>query len=173
MQAMSPNERALTEVLVALAGHGDAADMCSTVLDFVGHEYKATSSWVLLHDEQRRALVPVECRGVAGAVYTQDVPIDAATITGTVFSTAKPMFVGDLGFEKGCEEVSRMRSAGFGSALVLPLVSYASPVGVVGLDSPAFSAAAGPARRDMALLQAVAGQLAAGSSWLARAKIIR
>jgi formate hydrogenlyase transcriptional activator len=160
-QPLSTFETALIEATLALTARLDVRETCGAVLDVTQRMFSARSSWILLHDPGSNDLVTVDIRG-AGAVAYADVriPCDHG-IVGLAFTRREAVFVPDPRHEDRWYDAGRVQAAPLRSVLTLPLVHEESAVGVVGLDSPLFTADRPPTRDDMARLRAIAAIAAA------------
>jgi formate hydrogenlyase transcriptional activator len=153
---------ALLKLARALTARLDVDDVCSATLGALEEVFGATSSWILLCDSSKRALVSRMLRGLGSDAYRGvTVPCDAG-IAGVVFSTRQPVFVPDVLSETRWHDTNRLWNSGLRSVLTLPLVHGDRVVGVIGLDSPRFTAEHPPAADDLACLESVAAQASIG-----------
>ena len=160
---LSAFERAFIETALSLTARLDVARTCAAVLDAAERMYAARSSWILLHDPLTDELVTVDFRGPDACTYANArVALQARTIVGIVFATGEPLFVPRVQDERRWHDATRVHHSGLQSVLNVPLVYGDAALGVLGLDSPYFSAGEPPSAADMARLQAIAAQAATG-----------
>jgi formate hydrogenlyase transcriptional activator len=153
-------ERALIEAARAMSSRLDVAEVAGALLDAVQNVFGATSSWVLLHDRAAGTLETVAFRG-AGAEAFSGVQMRAdAGIMGLAFVSKKVVFVPHASEDDRWFDVARVHRTGMRSAFAVPLVSSGEALGVVGLDTPRFTADAPPSPADVARFEALAAQAA-------------
>jgi GAF domain-containing protein len=140
----------------------DVQGVCEAVLTGVEDVFGATSSWILLHDPDADVLRTCLFRGHGAEAYGgAEVPVRGG-IAGLVFSGGNIQFVADAASEQRWYNPSRVHTSGIRSALVVPLVSAQTCIGVLGLDSPAFSEAQPPSALDIKRVEIFAAQAAIG-----------
>jgi formate hydrogenlyase transcriptional activator len=140
----------------------DVAGVCEAVLSGVEDVFGATSSWIMLHDAEADVLRTCLFRGHGAEAYG-DAEIPArAGIAGLVFTGGDIQFVADALSYPRWYDPARVHASGLRSALVLPLVSAQTCMGVLGLDSPAFTEAQPPTPLDIRRLEVFAAQAAIG-----------
>ena len=160
---LSSFEEAFIHAAHALTGRLDVEMTCSAVLDAVEQLFEARSAWVLLHDVDTSELVTVMFRGPDAESYAHArVPLRDRTITTIVFHQRQPLFVADVREEDRWYDTLRVHASSLRTVFTVPLVYQDTPVGVIGIDSPHFSADAPPTDEDTARLQAIAAQAAIG-----------
>ena len=160
---LSQFERAFIQAANSLTARLDLEQTCGAVLDAVEAIFDARSSWLLLHDASADELVTVAFRGPdAGSYSGARVPLRERVISTIVFRERQPLFVPDVRHEYRWHDPARVHRAGLQTVLTVPLVYEGASVGVLGLDSPRFSADAPPSGEDIVRLQAVAAQAAIG-----------
>jgi formate hydrogenlyase transcriptional activator len=140
----------------------DVQGVCEAVLTGVEDVFGATSSWILLHDPEADVLRTCLFRGHGAEAYGgAEIPARAG-IAGLVFSGGQIQFVADAESDPRWYNPARVRASGLRSALLLPLVSAQTCIGVLGLDSPAFTGAHPPSPLDIKRLEVFAAQAAIG-----------
>jgi formate hydrogenlyase transcriptional activator len=163
VHTVNPAETALIEATLALTARLDVGQICGAMLDVAQRIFAAESCWILLQDPPSGDLVTIEFRGQGAAAYADArIPIDARSITGMVFTRMEPVFVPDAADDPRWFDPERVKAAGLGSVFTVPLVYEGRAIGVVGLDSPLFTADTPPTGDDIARLRAIAAIAAAG-----------
>jgi formate hydrogenlyase transcriptional activator len=153
-------EQALIEASRALTIHLDLESVCEAILAAVETIFDARASWVLLHDPSARVLRTRVFRGECAETYRGlAVPEDAGVI-GLAFTRGEVVFVPDVVEEARWFDAARMHGSGLRSVFMIPLLRQGKAVGVMGLDSPRFSADRTPQAVDIGRLEALAGQAA-------------
>lgn len=161
---LSPAEKALIRAALSLSAKLDVTSTCNAMLDAVEDLAGATSSWILLRHAAAEVLVSQVFRGPGSEVYS-DLEISwSSGIVGMVFSTREPVFVPDVTKEDRWFDPERVRRSGLRSVLCLPLLYEGEPMGVLGIDSPRFTAATPPTPAELSRLRALAAQAAIGVS---------
>ena len=159
----SPLEDHLFAAVQKLTSRLDVAGVCEAVLTGVEAVFGATSSWIMLFDEERNALCTESYRGVAAEIYEGlEIPLAKGSVLASVFANREIVFVGDVRREDGWYNPTRVYSSGLRSILALPLIVNDTPIGVIGLDSPRFSDAAPPDMLAIKQLGVFAAQAAIG-----------
>ena len=157
---ITPTERALITAALALTAKLDVTATCNAMLDAVEAIAGARSSWILLRDVNADVLVSQVFRGPGAEVYSKlEIPANAG-IVGLVFSTLEPVFIPDVTADDRFYDAERVRRSGLQSVLCLPLTYQGQPMGVLGLDSPRFTAATPPTPAEISRLRALAAQAA-------------
>ena len=155
-------ESALLQAALALTSRSGVERTCSSVLDVIERLFGARSSWILLHDGATDELVTLEFRGPGAESYaTARVPARQG-IVGKVFADRQTLFVPDVLEEDRWFDPERIQRSGLKSAFTVPLEVEGDVVGVVGLDSPWFTADAPPGETDIGRLRAL-GAIAAAA----------
>ncbi len=144
----------------ALTEHLDLVNVSAAVLDAVEDIFGATASWLLLHDDSEHVLRTVACRGEGGQAFCDAALPPDAGVLGLAFDTRKVIFVPDVALEQRWFDANRVHASPLRSAFIVPLVYKSRSVGIVGLDSPRFTAAHPPGPRDTERLEALAAQAA-------------
>jgi formate hydrogenlyase transcriptional activator len=159
---LTASETALIDATLALTAQLDARQTCRAMLDVAERLFAARSCWILLEEPGTNELVTIEFRGPgAGAYAGARVPSDRG-IVGLAYLHRESVFVPDAQNEERWYDPARVKSAGLRSVFTVPLLFEHRPLGVVGLDSPLFSADRPPDASDIARLRAVAAIAAAG-----------
>jgi formate hydrogenlyase transcriptional activator len=162
LDPLNTSETALIDATLALTARLDVTRTCQAMLDVAERIFAARSSWILLLDEASGELVNVEFRGPGAAAYANArVPCDHG-IVGLVFRRREAVFVPDVQQEDRWYDADRVRAAGLQSVFTVPLLDNDTPIGVVGLDSPLFTADTPPSSADISRLRAIAAIAAAG-----------
>jgi formate hydrogenlyase transcriptional activator len=153
-------EEALIRAARALTTHLDIEGVCQAVLDAVGEVFGARCSWILLHHPGTRQLRTVCSRGEGSQAF-RDVEIAPAIgILGLAFKSRKVVFVPNVKNDDRWFDPSRVHAATLGSVFTIPLVYGDRVLGVVGLDSPRFTAERPPTDIDIGRFEALAAQAA-------------
>ena len=160
--ALSHAETALIRAALALSAKLDVRCTCNAMLDSVEEIVGATSSWILLRQPGADVLKTEVFRGPASDVYSNLELPSSRGIVGLVFSTREPVFVPDVTREDRWYDPARVRGSGLRSVLCLPLIYKDEPIGVLGIDSPLFTAAAPPDTAHLARMRALAAHTAIG-----------
>jgi formate hydrogenlyase transcriptional activator len=159
---LNPSERALIDAAMSLTAHLDLEATCAAMLDVVERLFGAQSSWILLHDPGSDRLVPCGMRGRGAEAYGgAELPCDAG-VAGLAFTRGETVFVPDVSQDDRWFDPARVRRSGLRSVVNVPLVDRETPIGVIGLASPRFTADTPPAPADLARLRAIAAQAAIG-----------
>ena len=160
--ALSHAETALIRAALALAAKLDVRCICNAMLDSVEEIVGATSSWILLRQPGTDVLKTEVFRGPGSDVYSDlEIPSNSG-IVGLVFSTREPVFVPNVAGEDRWYNPERVRRSGLRSVLCLPLIYKDEPIGVLGIDSPLFTAATPPDTTHLARMRALAAHTAIG-----------
>jgi formate hydrogenlyase transcriptional activator len=147
--------RKLTAVL-------DVEGVCDAVLSGVESVFRATASWIMLHDPESDVLRTAGCRGRAEQAFADlEIPTSRGVV-GHVFTNRQIQFVPDAREEQAWFDVQRVEASGLQSIFVLPLIRADKPIGVLGLESPGFGPGAPPTPGDVKWLEVFAGQAAIG-----------
>ena len=153
---LTATEQALFEATLALSERLDVAQTCDAMLGVVERVFNARSTWILLHDVPANELVTVAFRGPgADSFENARVPCDRG-IVGLAFRRRETVFVPDAQQEDRWFDPSRVHRSDLRSVFTMPLVVKSEAIGVVGLDSPRFTADAPPGPSDVARLRAIA-----------------
>lgn len=153
-------EQALVKAARTLTMSLQVADVCEAVLDAIHDVFSAASSWILLHDHAAGLLKTACARGLGTAAFDGlAVPADAG-ILGLAFQSHQVVFVPTVTDEERWYDSARVKTSGLVSVFMVPLVHREQAIGVIGLDSPRFSAEFPPTQTDHARLEAFAAQAA-------------
>jgi formate hydrogenlyase transcriptional activator len=144
----------------ALTEHLDVEGVCDAILDAVQDVFGATSTWLLLENPSEKVLRTVAFRGPGSEVFRGLAVSDDAGILGLAFTTREVVFVPDVAAETRWFDPARIQASGLRSVFTVPLVYKGAPLGVLGLDSPRFSATRAPTAKDIQRLEALAAQAA-------------
>ncbi|HEV3484816.1 MAG TPA: GAF domain-containing protein, partial [Vicinamibacterales bacterium] len=159
----SPLEDHLLSAVQKLTSRLDVAGVCEAVLTGVEAVFGATSSWIMLYDDERKALRTESFRGVAAEIYrNQAIPLAAGSVLTSVFVNREIVFVADIHREDGWYNLTRVHSSGLRTVFALPLVANEQTIGVLGLDSPNFGATSPPDSLAVKRLAVFAAQAAIG-----------
>ncbi|MBI4519347.1 MAG: sigma 54-interacting transcriptional regulator [Gemmatimonadetes bacterium] len=165
VEARPGGERPNVEVTLiraarALSSKLDLDAACVAVLDAVEDVFGAQASWILLYDEESDVLRTKLFRGPDSAVYAGVTVPAGAGLVGMAFQSRQVVFVPDVRAEDRWFDPARVHRSKLNSVFMLPLVCEDRGLGVVGLDSPRFTADRPPEPSDIELLEALAAQAA-------------
>jgi formate hydrogenlyase transcriptional activator len=153
-------EEALIKAARALTMRLDVDGVCEAVLDAVADAFGARCSWILLQHGGTKQLRTAGCRGQGSEAFRGlAIPSDVG-ILGLAFRTRQVVFVPDVKEDDRWFDPERVHAAPLDSVFAIPLVHSDHILGVVGLDSPRFTADHPPTDRDIARLEALAAQAA-------------
>jgi formate hydrogenlyase transcriptional activator len=156
LDELGTGERAVFRALYELTQSLDVRHRCAATLAAAEALFDATSSWILLLDEETQRLEVCIFRGHGADCYAGlEIPADAGLV-GRALSRRELVFVPAVNDEAGWYDADRMRRSGLRSVLLVPLVYDRRAVGVLALDSPRFSATQPPDGPDLARLEALA-----------------
>ncbi|MGE3840306.1 MAG: sigma 54-interacting transcriptional regulator [Vicinamibacterales bacterium] len=161
-------EAALVRAARALTSHLNVLEVCDSVVEATVDVFEAESAWILLYDERDRALRTFSVRGArADAFRDVSIPPDIGML-GLVFRKREVVFVPDVSQESRWYDPARVQASGLRSVFMLPLVFGGKSLGVLGLDSPRFTAEHPPTSDDRGRLEALAAQAAVAvhNAWL-------
>jgi formate hydrogenlyase transcriptional activator len=159
---LNSEEAALVRAALSLTARLDVQQTCEAILDTVERMFGARSAWILLHDPAANQLVTTAFRGPGAESYAdRHIPCDTGLV-GLAFTHQEAIFVPDVVTEDRWADPERMDRSGRRSVFTVPMVHESEALGVVGLDSPRFTADAPPAPVDLTRLNAVAAQAAIG-----------
>jgi formate hydrogenlyase transcriptional activator len=153
-------EQALIEASRALTIHLELESVCEAILSAVETIFEARASWVLLHDPSTKMLRTRVFRGGCAETYRGLAVADDAGVLGLAFTRREVVFVPSVVEEDRWFDAARMHGSGLRSVFMIPLLRQGKAIGVMGLDSPRFSADLRPRAVDIARLEALAGQAA-------------
>jgi formate hydrogenlyase transcriptional activator len=155
-------EGALVRAALALAAKLDVQATCAAIQDAVEELFGARSTWILLHDASTDRLKTAAFRGPGADTYAElSLPCDRGVV-GLAFTRGETVFVPDVKQEDRWFNPERVHNSGLRCVFTMPLKHDKEPIGVVGLDSPRFSAEALPSDADLTVLRAVAAMAAIG-----------
>jgi formate hydrogenlyase transcriptional activator len=153
-------EHGLIRAARALTANLDVDGVCHAVLDAVGDVFGARSSWILLYHAGTKQL-RTACSLGHGSEAFQDLAISPDRgILGLAFKSRKVVFVPNVKDDDRWFDPPRVHAAALESVFTIPLVHGNDVLGVVGLDSPRFSADHPPTEAQIARLEALASQAA-------------
>ena len=136
----SPLEDHLFSAVQKLTSRLDLGGVCEAVLAGVEAVFGATSSWIMLTDDQRKVLCATSFRGVAAGIYRDlEIPLGPRTVLASVLINREVVFVADVQREHGWYNCARVHASGLRSVFALPLIVDDTAIGVIGLDSPRFT----------------------------------
>jgi formate hydrogenlyase transcriptional activator len=158
---LTATEQALLDATLALSERLDVVQTCDAMLGVVERIFRARSAWILLHDPSTNELITTAFRGPGGDAFgNARIPCDQG-IVGLAFRRRETVFVPDVQHEDRWFDPGRVQHSELESVFTIPLVVKSQTIGVVGLDSPRFTADTPPGRSDMARLRAIAAIAAA------------
>ena len=162
LATLSEFEAPLIKAALSLTAGLDVHDTCDAMIGAVERMFDVRAAWILLHDASRDELVTCAYRGAGASTYAGlRLPKDRG-IVGLVFNSREPVFVADVAREERWFDQERLHASGLQSVFALPLVYDSAALGVVGMDSPRFSATHPPTVDDVARLQGLAAIAAVG-----------
>jgi formate hydrogenlyase transcriptional activator len=154
-------EQALVEATLALSEQLNVSQTCDAMLGVIEHVFNARSAWILLHDASNDELVTTAFRGPGADTFgNARIPADRG-IVGLAFRRRETVFVPNAQQEDRWFHPERVHHSELRSVFTIPLVVKSQAIGVVGLDSPRFSADTPPGKADVARLRAIAAIAAA------------
>jgi formate hydrogenlyase transcriptional activator len=153
-------ERALIKAARSLTARLDVGAVCQAVIDAVEDVFDARSAWILLHEPSSDRLRTYAVRGRGSEAFRDLVIAPSVGILGLAFTTGKVVFVPRVKEEDRWFDPARVHAADLQSVFAVPLVHGREILGVVGLDSPLFSADHPPTDADIGPLEALAVQAA-------------
>jgi formate hydrogenlyase transcriptional activator len=153
-------EEGLIRAARALTARLDVEGVCQAVLQAVRDVFGARSSWILLYYSGMKQL-RTACSLGRGSEAFQDLAISPDTgILGLAFKSRKVVFVPNVKDDDRWFDPPRVHAAALESVFTVPLIYGDDVLGVVGLDSPRFSADFPPTEAHIARLEALAAQAA-------------
>jgi Nif-specific regulatory protein len=153
---LTPTERGLFEAILALSDRLEVAETCDALLGVIERMFGARSTWILLHDVSADELVTIAYRGRGADAFAEArIPCDKG-IVGLAFRRREPVFVPDAHEDDRWFDAQRVHRSELLSVVTIPLVIKSQAIGVVGLQSPRFTADAPPSGHDIASLRAIA-----------------
>jgi formate hydrogenlyase transcriptional activator len=160
LESRAPADEILVRAATALTAPLNVRQTCLALLDVVERIFGARASWILLHDAPTDHLVTAAYRGPGADYYKEfHLPCDRGVV-GAAFTQSRPVFVADIEKENRWTSPARMFASGLRSVFAVPLQREGSAIGVLGLDSPRFSAARPPTPGDITRLVAIAAHAA-------------
>ena len=153
-------EEALVNAARTLTSHLDIDGVCSATLDAVENVFQAGSSWMLLYDAEAGQLRTVSSRGRGSDVFRDLSIAPDIGVLGLAFTGRQVVFVPDVKEDDRWFDPARVQAAPLRSVFVVPLLYRNDVLGIIGLDSPRFSAERPPGDVDIARLEALAAQAA-------------
>ncbi len=153
--ALNDFEQVLTATAVSLTGKLSIDQTCAAILDATERVFSARNSWILLFDPGTDELVTCAMRGPVASVYADARVATDTGIVGLAFRRREVLFVPDVAAEERWFDPERVKRAGFSSIFAVPLVYQQEGIGVLGLDSPQFTAASPPSDLDIRRLRAI------------------
>jgi formate hydrogenlyase transcriptional activator len=164
---LTVTERALVDAALALSERLDVAQTCDAALGVMARVFEVSSAWILLRDSSTNELVTAAVRGPGADTFANARIPCGRGIAGLAFRGRETVFVPDAKRENRWFDPERVHRSGLRSVFTIPLVVKSDAIGVVGLDSPLFTAATPPGGSDVARLRAIAA-IAAAEIWNAR-----
>jgi len=158
---LTATEQALLETTLALSERLDVAQTCDAMLGVVERLFNARATWILLHDAATNELVTTVFRGPGADTFANARISCDRGIVGLAFRRREPVFVPDAQQEDRWFDPARVHCSELRSVFTVPLVVNSQALGVIGLDSPRFTAAAPPGTSDVTRLRAIAAIAAA------------
>jgi formate hydrogenlyase transcriptional activator len=144
----------------ALTARLDVDRVCHAVLDAVGDVFGARSSWILLYHPGTKQLRTVCCLGAGGQAFENLAISPDRGILGLAFKSRQVVFVPRVKDDDRWFDAHRVHATDMESVFTIPLVYRNDVLGILGLDSPRFSAERPPTGAHIARLEAFAAQAA-------------
>jgi formate hydrogenlyase transcriptional activator len=155
-------EDSIAEAALKLTSHVDVDHVCAAVLIGVERVFAPRMSWIAVHDEVADTLRVRFCRGPGAETFRDaKVPPDKG-LTGQAFSQQRAIFAADAREEHRWYGSTHEHTTPLKSVLLLPLVFARRSLGVLGLDTPAFTPDEPPAPADLQRLRIFAAHAAIG-----------
>ena len=153
-------EAGLVRAARALTARLDVDRVCHAVLTTVGDVFGARASWILLYHSGTKQLRTVCCLGAGGEAFRDlVVPLDR-DVLGLAFKSRKVVFIPRVKDDDRWLDPERVHATDLESVFAIPLVYRNDVLGVLGLDSPRFTAERPPTDAHIARLEAFAAQAA-------------
>ena len=153
-------ERALVKAARSLTARLDVGAVCQAVIDAVEDVFDARSAWILLFDPSSQQLRTYAVRGRGSGAFRDLTMPPSVGILGLAFTSRKVVFVPRVEDEDRWFDPARVHASDLQSVFAAPLVHGSDILGVVGLDSPLFSADRPPTDAHSGQLEALAVQAA-------------
>jgi formate hydrogenlyase transcriptional activator len=158
---LTATEQAIVEATLALSERLEVAQTCDAVLGIVERVFNARSAWILLHDATTNELVTTAFRGPGADAFAKARISCDRGIVGLSFTRRETVFVPDAQQDERWFDPERVHCSELRSVFTIPLVVKSQAFGVVGLDSPRFTADSPPGKSDVTRLRAIAAIAAA------------
>jgi transcriptional regulator with GAF, ATPase, and Fis domain len=131
------------------------------MLGVVERVFHARSAWILLYDPSTAELVTAAWHGPEAESFANArIPCNAG-IVGLALRRRETVFVPDAREEDRWFDPERVHRSGLRSVFTIPLLVQSQAIGVVGIDSPRFTADTPPGAPDIARFRAIAAIAAA------------
>jgi len=153
-------EAALVKAARSLTERLDVAAVCGAIIDAVEELFNARSAWILLYDSASKLLRTFAVRGRGSDAFRDLAIAPSVGVLGLTFTSRKGVFVPEVKAEEGWFDPARVHAADLQSVFTAPLVHGSDTLGVIGLDSPMFSAGHEPNDAQIGQLEALAVQAA-------------
>ena len=153
-------ERALIKAARSLTSRLDVEAVSQAIIDAVEDVFDARSAWILLYDSASQQLRTSAVRGRGSEAFRNLTIAPSVGILGLAFTSGKVVFVPHVKEEDRWFDPARVHAADLQSVFTVPLVHGRDILGVVGLDSPLFSADRPPSDTHVGQLEALAVQAA-------------
>ena len=153
-------EEALVRAARSLTARLDVDGVCHALLDAIGDVFDARCSWVLLYHPGTKQLRTACARGVGSEAFSDLAMSPDTGILGLAFKSRKVVFIPNVKGDDRWFDPQRVHAAALESVFAIPLVHGDEVLGVVGLDSPRFTADGPPTEAHIARLEALAAQAA-------------
>jgi formate hydrogenlyase transcriptional activator len=159
---LSPVEDSIAEAALKLTSRVDVDHVCDTVLMGIERVFAPRMTWIALHDEAADTLRVRHWRGPGAEVFRDAKLPPGKGLTGQAFSRQRAIFVPDAREEQQWYDPAHAHTTLLGSVLLVPLVFARQPLGVLGMDAPAFTQDEPPAAADLQRLRIFAAHAAIG-----------
>jgi formate hydrogenlyase transcriptional activator len=153
-------EAALVKAARSLTERLDVSAVCQAIIDAVEELFAARSAWILLYDPASKLLRTFAVRGRGSEAFSDLAIAPSVGILGLAFTSRKGVYVPEVKGEERWFDPARVHAADLQSVFTVPLVHGSDILGVIGLDSPMFSAGQHPSDAHIGQLEALAVQAA-------------
>jgi formate hydrogenlyase transcriptional activator len=155
-------EDAMLRSALALTAALDLDRVCEAMLAAVERVFDAPSSWIVLSDQNGARLRVSLFRGAGKEAFSGTEISPNQGLVGYVFSHRRVVFVPDVRTETRWYDPPKVHGSSLRSALIVPLVFADQVTGVIGLDSPRYTAERPPTAEDLRRLRILAAQASIG-----------
>ena len=154
--SIATGEQWLLDAALKLSQPLDRRGVASAMLDVAERLFTARAAWLLLYDEGSDTLRTIEYRGAGAGAYADASVHPDTGIVGLAFRRGETVFVPDVAEEDRWFEPARVKASDLQSVFTVPITVDGHALGVVGIDSPLFSADRPPDAADIERIRALA-----------------